>query len=284
MSKVGVLVCGNSGIDYIDHSYDMPVIRSILFVEDKEYFDYVDITAPEFYQMLIDKPELAPSTAQAATGVILEQYKEMFDKGYDELLVISISKHLSGTYQGCVLAANMLPDKKVTVFDSKSVSYPEAKMALDASKMLEEGSSLDEVIKHLEHIRDNSMIWFSVETLKYLVKNGRLSGAAGFLGSLMKVKPMLELTKEGKIESIEKIRTSAKATDRVIEKFLEETNGLNIEPFVINTNNDKRVEYMIEKLKEKRSDIKNVEVYPLTPVVGAHAGPGMVGIGYILKK
>ena len=284
MSKIGILICGNSGIDYIDHEYDLPVIRSILLFGEEEYSDYVDITAGEFYQKLVDNPDVIATTAQAATGVILQQYEEMIKKGYDELLVISISEKLSGTYQGCMMAANMLEDHKVTVFDSKTVSYPEAKMALTAAEMAQAGNSVEEIVKELEFIRDNSMIWFSVETLKYLVKNGRLSGAAGFVGSLMKIKPMLEVTKEGKVESIEKIRTSSKATERIIQKFLEETEGKEVEAFIINTNNDERVQYITEKVKEARSDIKEINVYPLTPVVGAHAGPGCVGIGYILKK
>lgn len=283
MSKIGLLVCGNSGIDYIEHKYDIPVIRSILLFGEDEYSDYVDITADEFYAKLEANPQLAPSTAQAATGVILQQYEEMKAKGFDKLLVVTLSKHLSGTYEGCMLAAKMIDDCDVTVFDSKTVSYPEAKMILDAAKMIEDGKDLPEIIERLEYIRDNSMIWIAVDTLKYLVKNGRLSGAAGFVGSLMKVKPLLEVTKEGKVESIEKIRTSSKATLRVIEKFLEEIDGLDVEPFIVNTNNLDRVEQISNAIKEARPDIKEIKVYPLTPVVGAHAGPGTVGVGYIKK-
>jgi DegV family protein with EDD domain len=283
MSKIGILVCGNSGIDYIDHEFDLPVIRSILLAGDKEYRDYIDITAGDFYELLSKNQELIPSTAQAATGVILEQYEEMVKKGYDELLVISISQKLSGTYEGCMLAAKMLDDVKVTVFDSRTLSYPQAKMALDASKMIQDGKSLEEVLKRLEYIRDNSMIWFTVETLRYLVKNGRLSGASGFVGGLLKIKPLLEVTVEGRVESIEKIRTSSKATARIIEKFLEETEGLDVEPFLVNTNNQERIDFVIDALKAARPEYKEINVYPLTPVVGAHAGPGTVGIGYIKK-
>ena len=284
MENVGVLICGNSGIDYIEHKYDLPVIRSILLFGEEEYRDFIDITAPEFYQKLVDNPDVAPSTAQAATGVILEQYKEMLAKGYDELLVITLSEKLSGTYAGCVMAANMMEDVKITVFDSKSVSFPEARMALNAAQMYKDGKSTEEVIKELEFIRDNSMIWFSVETLKYLVKNGRLSGAAGFVGSLMKIKPMLEVTKEGKVESVEKIRTTTKATERVIEKLLGEIEGKDAEVFIISTNVQARVDYIREQIMSKRPDIKEINQYPLTPVVGAHAGPGTVGVGFILKK
>ncbi len=283
MSKIGLLVCGNSGIDYIEHKYDIPVIRSILFVGENEYSDFVDIKAGDFYQMLLDNPELTPSTAQAATGVILEQYKEMIEKGYDELLVISVSQKLSGTYEGCMLAANMIDDAKITVFDSQTVSYPEAKMALEAAKLVEEGKTVEEIIPRLEALRDNHRILFSVETLRYLVKNGRLSGASGFFGSMLKIKPMLEVTKDGRVEAIEKIRTLSKATDRLIEKFLEELGNQDVEVFLIDAKADERANYVRQKILEKRPDLGEIKLYPLTPVVGAHGGPGLVGVGYIIK-
>ncbi len=283
MSKIGIIACGNSGIDYIDHPYHIPILRSVLIVGGEEYHDYVDIKATDFYQMLNDNKELTPSTAQVSTGVVLEEYERMFRDGYDEILVITISKELSGTYEGCMLAANMLPGKKITVFDSKTVSYPEAKMILEAAKMAEEKKELNEIIERLEALRDHNRVYFSVETLRYLVKNGRLSGASGFLGSMLKIKPILEVTKLGKVEAIEKIRTIKKATDRLIEKFLEEIKDKKREVFIIEANSDERVNYVREKLLEARPDLYPIKDYPLTPVVGAHAGPGVVGLGYILK-
>jgi DegV family protein with EDD domain len=281
MAKLGLLVCGNSGIDYIDHPYDIPVIRSILFVGDKEYSDYVDITADEFYQLLEENPELTPSTAQAATGVILKQYEEMASKGYDQLLVITISSKLSGTYEGARLAAKLIDDVDVQVFDSRSVSYPEARMVLDAAKMVKQGKNIDEIWKHLEFLRDNHRMLFSVNTLRYLVKNGRLSGASGFVGGMLKIKPMLEVTKDGRVEAIEKIRTLSKATKRLVDKFLEELGDMKAEVFLIQANAEERAKQVIEEIIKVRPDLDNINIYPLTPVVGAHAGPGVVGVGYI---
>lgn len=283
MSKIGIIACGNSGIDYIDHPYHIPVLRSILMIGVDEYHDFVDIKATDFYDMLKENKELSPSTAQVSTGVIVEEYKKMFKDGYDEILVITISKELSGTYEGCMLAANMLPGKKITVFDSKTVSYPEAKMILDAAKMADENKNLAEILERLEALRDHNHIYFSVETLRYLVKNGRLSGASGFLGSMLKIKPMLEVTKLGKIEATEKIRTLKKATERLIEKFLEDIGDTAKEVFIIEANADERVNHVRAKLLEARPDLYPIKNYPLTPVVGAHAGPGVVGVGYILK-
>jgi DegV family protein with EDD domain len=282
MSKIGLIVCGNSGIDYIDHQYDIPVIRSILLVGGKEYLDYVEITATEFYNMLQENPELTPSTAQASTGVILEQYKKMIDKGYDELLVVTVSSKLSGTYEGALMAANMMDGVDIRVFDSLTVSYPQAKMILDAAKMVEKGYNIDEIWNHLEFLRSNHKLLFSVDTLRYLVKNGRLSGASGFLGSMLKIKPMLQVTKDGRVESIEKIRSIKKATSRLIDKFLDELGDQEADVFVIEANAKDRAKIVIDAIKKKKPHILNINSYPLTPVVGAHAGPGVVGVGYIL--
>jgi DegV family protein with EDD domain len=223
------------------------------------------------------------TTAQTATGVMVETIEKMLEKGYEEILIITISSMLSGTYSGAVMAANMIDHDHIHVFDSKSVAYPEARMALDAAEMAARGKSVEEILKHLAFIRDHHGIYFSVDTLKYLVKNGRLSGASGFVGGLLKIKPLLMLTEDGRVESIEKIRTSSKSLNRVVEKFLEDIEGKDVEAFIIHAEADSRVEDVKKELKKRKSDLGELSVYPLTPVVGAHAGPGVVALGYIEK-
>ncbi len=284
MQKIGIVVCGNSGIDYIDHEFDIPVIRSILLMGGKEYTDFVDISAEDFYKSLNEDDKLIATTSQASTGEMLEVYEAMKAKGYEQLIMISISQKLSGTFENATLAANMMGDYKVTVFNSLTLSYPQARMALDAAKMAKEDKSFEEIIKHLEYIRDNSSIWFAVDTLKYLVANGRLSGASGFVGSLLKLKPLLHISKEGTIDSIEKIRTTYKAANKVVEKFLEATEGKDVEPFIIHSHAPERVERVRKMVMDARPEIKEIKAYPLTPVVGAHAGPNIVAMGYIIKK
>ncbi len=284
MQKIGIVVCGNSGIDYIDHEFDIPVIRSILLMRGEEYTDFIDISAEEFYKSLNRDDKLIASTSQASTGKMLEIFEEMKTKGYEELLVVSISQKLSGTFENAMLASKMMGQYKVTIFNSKTVAYPQAKMGLDAAQMAKDGKSLDEIIKHLEFIRDNHSIWFAVDTLKYLVANGRLSGASGFVGSLLKLKPLLQVSKEGTIDSIEKIRTTSKAADKVVEKFIESTEGKDVEPFIIHSHAPERVERVRKMVMDLRPDYKEIKAYPLTPVVGAHAGPNIVALGYILNK
>lgn len=282
-SKIAVIVCGNSGIDYLEHNYKIDVFRSILYVDKDEYEDFIDITADQFYQRLCNNPDVDVKTSQTSTGKMREVYKRLETNGFTDVIVITISSYLSGTYQNAVLAAELVKNLKIHVFDSRFAVYPEAKMALLAAKMAGAGSSVEEIIKELDWIRNNSRVYFCVDTLKYLVKNGRLSSAAGFLGTILKLKPLLWINPEGKIESVEKIRTSKRVIERVKEKFFEETKDLDFEPFIIYTTNFELANDVAKDIKTAYPTIKNVVLQPLTPVVGAHTGPGAFGIGYIKK-
>lgn len=281
MGKIGVAVGGNSGIDYMVHDKEIRKFRSLLIIEGKEYEDFVDIKAEDFYKQLNDNPDLDMHTAQTSTGHLVEMYNEMHEAGYDELLIITISKELSGTYQNAVLAAGMV-DFPVHVFDSVSLSYVEALMALTAKKMADEGKSLEDIITELEFIRDHNHIYVCVDTLKYLVKNGRLSNASGLIGSILKIKPLLEVSWKGKVETLDKIRTTKKARKEMKKRYLEEVKDKDVIPFIIYTNNMEEMHDIKEEYEE--AGLKDVLLIPLTPVVGCHAGPGTMGVGYIERR
>jgi len=283
MSKIGVAVCGNSGLDYMVHDKEIRIFRSLLLIGEKEYEDFIEITAEDFYDRITKDPELDIKTAQTSTGKIYEMYQEMLQSGYDELIVITISKHLSGTYQNAILAAKMIENTPIHVFDSQSLSHVEATMANVAKKMADEGANAAAILEELSWIRDHNHIYVCVDTLKYLVKNGRLSNAAGFFGTLLKLKPLLEISQEGKVETLEKIRTTAKAREAMLNHFKNDIRGKKAEVFIIYTNNMAEMFDLQEEL-ENYEGVSEVKLIPLTPVVGCHAGPGTVGLGYIEKK
>ncbi|MFA7560899.1 MAG: DegV family protein [Candidatus Izemoplasmatales bacterium] len=278
--KIGVAVCGNSGIDYLVHDKEIRVFRSLLNIEKEEYEDFIEISSDEFYQKLDKNPDLDISTAQTSTGKILEMYEEMKQAGYDQLLVITISKALSGTYQNAVLAAKMI-DIDVVVYDSFSLTYIEALMAITAKKMADNNKTMAEILKELDRIKEHNHVYITVDTLKYLIKNGRLSNVAGAIGSLLKLRPLLHLSKAGKVETITKVRTTAKAQEELKKRFLAEVAGKNVTAFIVYTNNMAKMLDLKDELEEK--GLENILLIPLTPVVGCHAGPGTMGVGYIEK-
>lgn len=279
--KIGIVVCGNSGVDYMKLDYPVRLIRSTLNLGGKEYEDYVDIQAKEFYDIINANPDIDVSTSQTSTGKIASVYEELKDEGYTDVIAVVISSKLSGTYQGAILAKDMVPGINVYVIDSRSVSYGEAYLVLEAIKMIKNGSKVRDIIDKLEKIRDNIYIYVLVDTLKFLVKNGRLSTTSGFLGTLLKIKPLLHIQRDGSLVPFEKIRTTGKAQQRLVEVVSHDIEGKNVIMFIVYTNNREKAEEIKAQFLAVRPDI-SVEVVPLTPVVGAHAGPGTLGVGYIV--
>ncbi|MDY0210525.1 MAG: DegV family protein [Acholeplasma sp.] len=280
MSKIGIMVCGNSGIDYIHVDHPIKVIHSTLNLGGNEYEDFVDITAETFYNTVVSNPEIAISTSQTPTGKIAEVYEAFKQEGYDSVIAIIISSKLSGTYQGAVLASTLVDGLDVHVIDSKSVSHGQYYLVKKAIEMVKEGKNAGEIKETLEAMREKIRIMVLVDTLKYLVKNGRLSATSGFVGTLLKIKPLLHVTSEGALVPLEKIRTTSKARERLLEILLKETENKKVDIFIAYTNNKKEALAIKALIVENRPDVL-VEVVPLTPVVGAHAGPGTIGVGYI---
>jgi DegV family protein with EDD domain len=279
-SKIGIVVCGNSGVDYMKLNYPVKVIRSTLNLGGKEYEDFVDITAEKFYETIVSNPDIDVSTAQTATGKIAQVYESLKAEGYQDILVVTISSKLSGTFQGANLAVDLVEGVNVKVIDSRTVSYGEAYLVLEAIRLIEAGKTLDQIAAHLEQVKEKITIYVLVDTLKYLVKNGRLSNVSGMLGTLLKIKPLLRLKSDGALVPYEKIRTTAKAQARLFEILSEEIKEKKVKAFVVYTNNKDKALSLKEELLQINGKME-VEVVPLTPVVGAHAGPGTLAVGYI---
>lgn len=281
MSKTAVIVCSNSAIDYLDYPKDIHVFRSKIHFGNETYNDFVEIDAKTFYERLAKNPEDVPKTSYETVGNMIETLNNLKKKGYDEALVITIARPLSGMHDALLNMKDEV-DLKLTVFDSKILAYPESFMALTAHEMFSKGHSMDEVLKKLTFIQENNKLYFTVETLLYLVKNGRLSKLQGTLGTFLKIKPLLTFNADGGIETLEKIRTFNKALKRIVELYLEETKDENVITFISHAHNDQVVETLSKMIHEVYPERKIISAY-LTPVVGAHAGPGSFALGYIKK-
>lgn len=280
MSKVAILACSNAGLDYLDYPKDIRILRSVIhFGTDESYDDFVQMDAKTFYERIQKDPNDIPRTSYVSPGTMINYFEELEKEGYDEALVITISSKLSGLYEAVKRIASEVKIK-VTAFDSLTLAYAEAYMALEAHRLAKEGKSVAEILPHLEKIRDNDKIFFAVDTLLYLVKNGRLSKLSGTLGTMLQLKPLLQLGDDGKVESIEKIRTTHKAHQRVLEKYIEETQGLNVLTYISHAHADEYVDWFKTEIKKAFPEREVVVAY-LTPVVGAHTGPKGIGIGYI---
>lgn len=279
-NKIGVVVCSNAGTDYFDLGYPVEVMRSSLILDGVEFKDYIDITADEFYKRASEEQNLNISTAQCPTGVMAEILNKMANEGYKDIIAIVISKELSGIYQSVHIASEMVEDAKVHIIDSKSVSFGQLYLVKETIKMIKEGKTVDQITKRLLKIRDKIEVLVMVDTLKFLVKNGRLSVAGGMLGTLLKIKPILRMTRDGKLSPYEKVRTKKRAIERILEIFKQETQDRKVEVCLCYTNNLEYAKQLESKVLQIKPDAE-ISYIPLSPVVGAHAGPGTLGLGFV---
>jgi DegV family protein with EDD domain len=282
MQKIGIITCSTSGLDYLEGYNDIFIARTTIIMDGKEYLDGKDLHPKQFYDQLDQLVDI-PTTAQPSTGQLLDIYDAMKKQGYTDAIYISISEELSGTYQGVCLSKTYVTDFNIHPFDSMSASFLTGFMATEARRMAKEGQSVEAIISALTELRDNDRIFFMVDDLNYLVKNGRLSNASAFLGSMLQIKPLLEVASDGKIQAIEKIRTTKKALNRLIESYLEDTDyGKNSRfTFLFNTEAPDKIKYIKEKLEYYGIDTHSLIDAPISPAIGCHIGKGVVGIGYI---
>lgn len=282
-NKTKIFVCSNAGLDYLDFPKDIEILRSeIHFGAEETYKDYIEMDAKTFYEKIDKDPNNVPKTSYVSIGLVQEYIENTIKEGYEQALMIVIAKPLSGLYEALKLQAREYEDKiKIEVFDSKTIAYAEAFMALEAYRLLnEENYTMEETLSVLNDIRNNNKWYFAVDTLKYLMLNGRLGRLQGTLGTLLKIKPLLSFDSDGKVETVEKIKTTPKALRRVLDKYFDETEGKNVLTYISHAHNDEATKYFKEEIAKKYPKREVISSY-LTPVVGAHTGPKAIGIGYI---
>jgi DegV family protein with EDD domain len=252
-----------------------------IIINEESYNDFVDITAEDFYQKLLDDKSLVPTSSMPSPGELFELLEELEKEGYEEVFVITISSELSGTYGVCKMAVETYEGNlTVHVIDSKNAAISEGWISLEALRLMDEGAKTEDILSYIEHIKTNRKQYFMVDNLRLFVANGRLSGASGFIGSMLKIKPILEVNEEGKIVPFKKIRTQKKALQEMVDLVIEDLQS--IDEFIVTydtSDNKEGIEYVKARMEEAFPGYKYYEA-PITPVIGCHTGIGTVGIAY----
>jgi DegV family protein with EDD domain len=281
--SVKVASTSTSCLDYYNKPHDIDIIRIKLLDHGKELLDGTEITADDFYARLRKEPSWIPKTSQPSVGDLVTYFEGLAKQGYKEAFVTTLSKELSGTFNSVNQAADLVKDLiKVTAYDTKTVCFSEGYIALEADRLFKEGKSTEEVIERLNYLRDNNTIFFAVDDLTHLYNNGRLSGAQAFFGKLLKIKPILQVQSNGKIVSIEKMRNIKNALKSIAQFVRDYTQGREYYAHIVYAGNPGLKAFFEEVLKEELG-LEGLYEAPSTPVVGAHIGPDVVGIGVFLK-
>jgi len=245
------------------------------------YQEGVDIYNAQFYQMLRQAEQL-PTTSQPSAGQFHEVYSRLVADG-DSVISIHISSKLSGTYQSAMAAKNMLPEADITVVDTLSVSMGHGLVVLAAAEAVQQGKSRDEVIALAERVISGMQVLIVVDTLEYLQKGGRIGGVAAFLGTLLSLKPLLEI-RDGVVEPLERVRTRRKAVRRALEVLAERFEGQgSLRLMVLHAECPEEAEQLAQRMREMLP-CASLHLAELSPVVGTHGGPGALGLGGFAER
>lgn len=281
MSKVAVVTDTTA---YIPQSLceGLPIYTAPLqIIWGQETFrDVVDIQPSAFYTRL-QNAKVMPTTSQPAPAVFVDIYQKLLDQGYD-ILSVHISSKLSGTFDSAVQALQSFPGARIELIDSLTTSMGMGFPVLNAARAAAQGATLEACKAIVERGSANSGILFAVATLEFLHRGGRIGGAAAFLGTALNLKPILEL-RSGRIEAIERVRTMGKATDRLIDLFVERVGDHRpVQIAALHGNAHDAASQMLERAKERfaAADIKEAVLTDVSAVVGAHTGPGVLGLAF----
>ncbi len=278
--KIAILTDSSSSIYNIKHKFDnVFMINLPCFLGEAVYSDFEKNGNDAFYKAISSSPFI-PKTSQPSIGESLEAYNKIKSLGYTDILVLPISKELSGTYQNAYLAKSMVDDINIIIVDTLTTVSILAGMVLEAAKMVKEDKTIDEVLERIEEMKDKWGYYLTVDNLTALIKNGRLSNAKGFVANLLKIKPVIKFSKEGKLVALQNVRTYKRALGEVVNKVVEEVNQDTGVIHLSYTNNTADMELVKSLLLEKLPNIK-IEVYTLPATVVAHVGLAAIGIGYI---
>jgi DegV family protein with EDD domain len=258
-------------------SLPIKVLPLTLNWDGQTYRDGVDIQAEEFYQRLSKSASL-PSTSQVSVGEYEITLQALLSEGYD-VLVLPISSGISSSFLSAESAVQLFPAEHVALIDTQLVSMALSFQVLAAARAAAAGASLPECTQIARRAYDHIGVYFTVDTLKYLAAGGRINSAKRLVGAALNIKPILEI-REGKIELIASVISRQKAIDRMltlVEKGIGGRSPVRISVF--HAMERESAEKLLEVARQRFAPVECI-LSEVSPVIGAHVGPGTISIAY----
>lgn len=264
----------------IIEKYNLKMVPLTVNFENESYLDKVELSTADFFDKLI-KSENLPTTSQVSPGAFREAFSEILLEG-DQVLGIFLASEFSGTYDSARIAKDMIGSDNIRIVDTKSVCLGSFSLILEAIKLVEQKKTLDEIVEELEVLKGKIVAVAAFDTLKYLEKGGRLSKGQAVVGSLLNIKPILEI-KDGKLNPIDKVRGKNK-TIKWFDEFIGKNNYDLSDKTVLlfYARNYEQLKELRKTLEEKYK-IKDIIEQEVGAVVGTHAGPGVLGVSFLNK-
>ncbi len=280
MGKVAILTDSNSGITQEEaKKLGIYVFPTPVYIDDEVFYEGVDLTTEQFFARQAEGAEI--KTSMPVVGDVIDKWESLLEE-YDEVVYIPLSSGLSSSCDTAIMLAEDY-DGKVQVVNNQRISVTMKLSVFDAKTLADAGKSATEIKEILEAMKFESTIYIMVDTLEYLKKGGRITPAAAAIGSLLKIKPVLQIRGE-KLDSFAKARTVKQAKQIMMDaiaqdmkKVLHDPTGEDTIIAMAHTQNEEEIAKFKEEVEE-RFPGHDIIVDPLSLVVSSHIGPGALAV------
>lgn len=262
------------------NQYGITIVPQYIIWGDEQYKDRFDLTSLEFYQRL-ETDNVRPTTSQASVNDFKKAYEDLKLKGITEIIVLTVSSAMSGTFQMAKNAAKLV-DFPVTVVDSKGPTMTLGWQVLVAARANEMGNDVKTILEKIDQVRKRLVQFVAMDTLEYLHQDGRIGGAVKWVGGLLHVKPLISINHEtGLVEPVSLARTHKALVENMYKKFFEKldlTKKLHIA--VLHGNALDKAEELAQRIQDEFNPVELI-LNITGPVLGINTGPGALALcGY----
>lgn len=276
MNKIALITDSTCGLpkEYINE-YDVKVVPLKILYKDKEFIDGINITPEEVYSKL---PKELPTTSMPSVDDITSLYNELIKEGYTQAIVLPVSSGLSSTINSFKLASEEFKDKINTfIFDTKILSMAVGLIVIEVGKMIKKKMNFEDICNTIPKLRENLWMYFTVDTLEYLIKGGRIGKVTGGIGEILNLKPIITMDDNGSYTNYTKVRGSKQAFKKLLDLSTDILNKGKGKVIIMTGTMHEEA----EKLKEILSSHENTTfIYKgtITPAVGIHSGPRLLAV------
>jgi DegV family protein with EDD domain len=280
MPKVGIVTDSTCDMEPADlEAINVKMVPLTVHFGDKHYRDWIDLRPEDFYPML-ESASALPTTSQPSPADFIAAYRELAAAGFEEIVVITLSAALSGTYESAVLAAKDSP-VPIRIVDGRRASQGTALIVQAAAEARDQGMTAEQIEARAIEVARESRLFFLLDTLEYLVKGGRAGKATGLAASLLNIKPVLQVNAEGIIEPFKKVRGRSQAVAALALHVAEESRERGrLRVALLHAALEGEADELETALKDAGADVEIVSHGVIGAVIGTYTGPGAVGVTY----
>lgn len=257
--------------------WDIDILPFHVYFDEDEYVDGQNLTRQKFYE-LMSKTQVLPKTAQITSFEFEEFFKPCVEAG-DEVLVLPISKEMSGTYYNALLAKELFPDAPIYVVDTLNVTFALALIVDIAVRLRDQGLDAKRIAEKIDDLKDRVRLYAVIGDLKYLKLGGRLSSAGAAVGTLLNIKPIICI-RDGKVIGIDKARGLKAGYQSVLNHAIKDGVDTNY-PVYFGHSDFPEALAELKNMAKEQLEMNEVCSCDIGPIVGTHAGPGAVGLAFI---